>query len=135
MRIANFAKLAAAVGVASALLSGSAYADGAKVTSLLTKPLPEYPGKEATIVKVEYPPGHVDTAHRHDAHVLVYVLEGTVEMQVKGGKPIVLNAGDTFYENPTDVHPLGRNVSNTKPATLIVFFVKKENAPLVLPPT
>jgi quercetin dioxygenase-like cupin family protein len=140
MRIDNFVRLVATVGVVTALFSGSLYANdveksGAKVTSLMQKALPDYPGKEGVVARVEFPPGHVDGAHRHDAHVFVYVLEGTVEMQVEGGKPVMLNAGDTFYENPQDVHPIGRNVSNTKSAKLIVFFVKNQNAPLALPPT
>lgn len=132
MRVDNFVSLIATVGVATVLASGSLYANEAKVTSLMQKALPDYPGKEAVVVRVEYAPGHVDAPHRHDAHVFVYVLEGEVEMQVKGSAPVMLHAGDTFYENPQDVHPVGRNVSKTKPAKLLVFFVKKQNAPLVL---
>jgi quercetin dioxygenase-like cupin family protein len=140
MRIDNFVGFVTAVGVVTTLLSGSLHANdadesGAKVTSLMQKALPDYPGKEGVVARIEFPPGHVDGAHRHDAHVFVYVLEGTVEMQVEGGKAVMLNAGDTFYENPQDVHPVGRNVSKTKPAQLLVFFVKNQNAPLVLPPT
>jgi quercetin dioxygenase-like cupin family protein len=140
MRIDIFVGLVATVGVVTALFPGSLCANdvkksGAKVTSLMQKALPDYPGKEGVVARVEFPPGHVDGAHRHDAHVFVYVLEGTVEMQVEGGKPVMLNAGDTFYENPQDVHPIGRNVSNTKSAKFIVFFVKNQNAPLALPPT
>lgn len=140
MRVDKLVRLVATVGVVTALSPGSPFASGAevsgaKVTSLMQKALLDYPGKEGVVARVVYPPGHVDGAHRHDAHVFVYVLEGTVEMQLEGGKPVVLNAGDTFYENPQDVHPIGRNLSNTKSATLIVFFVKNQNAPLVLPST
>jgi quercetin dioxygenase-like cupin family protein len=84
---------------------------------------------------VEFAPGHVDLPHRHDAHVLVYVLEGSIGMQVTGGEPVVLKPGDMFYENPQAVHPVGRNVSKTKPAKFLVFFVKNQNTPPVLPAT
>ena len=120
--------------VAALFASSDAYADGAKVTTLMRQPLPDYPGKEAVLAAVEYAPGHDDAAHRHPGHVFVYVVEGAVEMQVQGGELRTLKSGDTFYENPNDTHGVGRNVSKTKPAKLLVFFVKDQNAPLVLPP-
>jgi quercetin dioxygenase-like cupin family protein len=101
---------------------------------VLRQPLSDYPGKEGVLVEVEFAPGHVDEAHRHPAHVFVYVLEGTVEMQMKGGELRTLKPGDTSYKNPKDTHPVGRNVSGTEPAKLLVFFVTDRNAPLVLPP-
>ena len=107
----------------------------AKVKELTRKALPDLPGKEGLVLLVEFGPGHVDPPHRHDAHVFVYLLEGSVEMQVAGGKPVILKPGDTFYENPKDVHPVGRNLSKTQPAKLLVFFVKNEKTPPVLPPT
>jgi quercetin dioxygenase-like cupin family protein len=124
--------------IAALLLSGNVYADGAdsgaKVTTLMRQALPDYPGKEGVLVTVEFAPGHVDAAHRHPGHVFVYVLEGSVEMQMEGGELYTLKPGDTFYENPKDTHPVGRNVSKTEPAKLLVFFVTDENVPLVLPP-
>jgi quercetin dioxygenase-like cupin family protein len=136
MHIGTFAGLTAIIGAVFALsTSGNTYADDAKVTPLMEKAFPELPGKEGLVLMVEFGPGHVDTPHRHDAHVFVYVLEGSIEMQVAGGKPVILNPGDTFYENPQDVHPLGRNLSKTKPAKFLVFFVKNQNTPPVLPAT
>src|SRR5918992_1967644 len=117
--------------VATLLVSGDVYADaahaGAKVTTLMRLPLADHPGKEGLLVTVEFAPGHVDAAHRHPGHVFVYVLEGTVEMQMEGGKLHTLKPGDTFYENPKDTHPVGRNVSKTEPAKLLVFFVTEQN--------
>jgi quercetin dioxygenase-like cupin family protein len=107
---------------------------GAKVTPRMRQPLPDQPGKEGVLVTVEFPPGHVDAPHRHPGHVFVYVLEGSVEMQMEDGELQTLRRGDTFYENPKDVHPVGRNVSKTEPAKLLVFFVTEKNTPLVLPP-
>ena len=141
MRIKKLVGLTLAVGAAIVfVVSGTLYAggsepSGAKVTTLMQKPLPDLPGKEFLIRMIEFAPGHIDTAHRHDAHVFVYVLEGTIEMQVKDGQPVTLKAGGTFYENPDDVHPLGRNLSKTRPAKFLVFFVKDQNTPAVLPVT
>jgi len=105
----------------------------ASVTSLTSKDLPEFPGKEALMITVEYPPGSVDPIHRHNAHAFVYVLEGSIIMQVKGGKEVTLTAGQTFYEGPDDVHVVGRNASSTKPAKFVVFFIKDKGAPVLVP--
>jgi len=95
-----------------------------KVTPLMTKPLPDYPGKEVVVLNVEYPPGGADPVHRHDANAFVYVLEGTIVMGVKGGKAVTLHAGETFYEGPEDIHTIGRNASSTKSARFVVFLLK-----------
>ena len=108
-------------------------AQQAKITPLLSKDLIGIPGKEATMITVEFAPGEVDAVHRHNAHVFVYVLEGTVVMQVKGGKELTLRPGDTFYESPQDIHVVGRNASKTEPAKFLVFFVKDKGAPLLVP--
>jgi quercetin dioxygenase-like cupin family protein len=105
----------------------------ASVTSLTSKDLPETPGKEALMITVDYPPGTVDPIHRHNAHAFVYVLEGSIIMQVKGGKEVTLTPGQTFYEGPDDVHVVGRNASSTKPAKFVVFFIKDKGAPVLVP--
>ena len=105
----------------------------AAVTSLASKDLPEFPGKEALMILVEYPPGSVDPIHRHNAHAFIYVLEGSIIMQVKGGKEVTLTPGQTFYEGPDDVHVVGRNASSTKPAKFVVFFIKDKGAPVLMP--
>jgi quercetin dioxygenase-like cupin family protein len=104
-----------------------------KVTTLMRQPLRDHPGKEGVLVAVAFAPGHVDEAHRHPGHAFVYVLEGSVEMQMEGGDLYTLTAGDAFYEDPKDTHSVGRNASETEPAKLLVFFVADQNAPLVLP--
>lgn len=105
----------------------------AAVTSLTSKDLREFPGKEALMITVEYPPGAVDPIHRHNAHAFIYVLEGSIIMQVKGGKEVTLTPGQTFYEGPDDVHVVGKNASSTKPAKFVVFFVKDKGAPVLVP--
>ena len=105
----------------------------ASVTPLTSKDLPDLPGKEALMITVEYPPGSVDPIHRHNAHAFVYVLEGSIIMQVKGGKEVTLTPGQTFYEGPNDVHVVGKNASSTKPAKFVVFFIKDKGAPVLVP--
>jgi len=105
----------------------------AAVTSLTSKDLPEFPGKEVLMITVDYPPGSMDPIHRHNAHAFIYVLEGSIVMQVKGGKEVTVTAGQTFYEGPDDVHVVGKNASSTKPAKFVVFFVKDKGAPVVTP--
>ena len=115
------------------LITGTLMAQEAKVTQLLSKDLTNLPGKEGLMITVEYPPGSSDPIHRHNAHGFVYVLEGSVVMQVKGGKEVTLTPGQTFYEGPDDVHVVGRNASQTKPAKFVVFFVKDKGAPVLVP--
>jgi quercetin dioxygenase-like cupin family protein len=105
----------------------------AKVTPLLSEDLTGIPGKEGLMITVEYPPGSSDPIHRHNAAAFVYVLEGSIVMQVRGGKEVTLTPGETFYEGPSDVHLVGRNASQTKPAKFVVFLVKDKGAPVLVP--
>ncbi len=103
------------------------------VAPLMLKDLADYPGKEMLMITVDYPPGAVEPIHRHEAHAFVYVLEGSIIMQVKGGKEVTLTPGQTFYESPGDVHTVGRNASTTKPAKFLVILLKKEGVDVLLP--
>jgi quercetin dioxygenase-like cupin family protein len=105
----------------------------ATVRSLMARDLAGNPAKELLMIAVEYPPGSVDPVHRHNAQAVVYVLEGTIVMQVKGGTPVTLAPGETFYEGPDDVHIVGRNASQSAPARLLVFLVKDKGAPVLTP--
>src|SRR6516165_11335787 len=109
--------------------SSSENPQGAKEIPLMTKTLPDVPGKEGLVETVLIFPGAVVPAHRHNADVVAYVLEGSIITQVKGGKPQTVHPGDVFYESPTDIHVDSRNASKTQPAKLLVFFVKKVGAP------
>jgi quercetin dioxygenase-like cupin family protein len=112
---------------------GDTHAPEATVLSLISKDLAGDPARELSMFTVEYPPGSVDPVHTHHAQALVYVLEGTIVMQVKGGTPVTLAPGQTFYEGPDDVHIVGRNASPTVPAKFLVFLVKDKGAPLLTP--
>lgn len=104
-----------------------------KVTPLMTKDLVGLTGKEATMLTVEYAPGAASAKHRHNANTFVYVLEGSIVMQVEGGKEVTLGPGQTFYESPSDIHSVSRNASATQPAKFLVFFVKEKDAPASVP--
>ena len=126
----RFTKLILAL---ACLMSGALVAQEAKVTPLLSKELTNLPGKEGLMITVVYPPGSSDPIHRHNAHAFVYVLEGSIVMQVRGGKEVTLTPGQTFYEGPSDVHVVGRNASQSKPAKFVVFLVKDKGAPVLVP--
>ncbi|HEY2013952.1 MAG TPA: cupin domain-containing protein [Bryobacteraceae bacterium] len=115
------------------LIAGTLMAQDAQVTQLMSKDLADCPGKEGLTITVVYPPGASDPIHRHNAHAFVYVLEGSVVMQVKGGKEVTLTPGQSFYEGPNDIHTVGRNASTTKPAKFVVFLVKDKGAPVLVP--
>jgi quercetin dioxygenase-like cupin family protein len=115
------------------LIASTLIAQDAQVTPLMSKDLAGFPGKEGLMITVVYPPGASDPIHRHNAHAFVYVLEGSVVMQVKGGKEITLSPGQSFYEGPNDIHTVGRNASTTKPAKFIVVLLKDKGAPVLLP--
>jgi quercetin dioxygenase-like cupin family protein len=115
------------------LIAGALIAQDAQVTPLMSKDLADFPGKEGLMITVVYPPGASDPIHRHNAHAFVYVLEGSIVMQVKGGKEVTLTPGQSFYEGPNDIHVVGRNASTTKPAKFVVFLVKNKDAPVLVP--
>jgi len=126
-------RIVALVAVLLGAVGGRLTAQEAEVKPLMTKELPDLPGKEALMITVDYPPGSKDAVHRHNAHAFIYVLEGSIVMQLKGGKPVTLTAGQTFYEGPEDIHVVGRNASTTKAARFLVLFVKNQGAPVLVP--
>lgn len=103
------------------------------VTALFTQALVDAPGKEVLMLKVTYPPGGADPVHRHDAHGFIYVLDGEIVMGVRGGQEVHLKPGETFYEGPHDVHTVGRNASQTRPASFVVMLIKQQGVQPVLP--
>jgi quercetin dioxygenase-like cupin family protein len=117
----------------ASLIASTLIGQDAQVTPLMSKDLADFPGKEGLMITVVYPPGAADPIHRHNAHAYVYVLEGSIVMQVKGGKEVTLTPGQTFYEGPNDIHTVGRNASTTKPAKFVVFLVKDKGAPVLVP--
>ena len=115
------------------VMTVTAMAQEPKVTSLMSKELPESPGREALMITVEHAPGGSSAIHRHNAHAFVYVLEGSVVMQLKGGQQVTLTTGQSFYEGPDDVHVIDQNASSTQPAKFLVVLIKDKGAPAVVP--
>src|SRR6516165_8375485 len=105
----------------------------ADVKEIMSKPFTDIPGKEGLVLTVTYPPGGADEIHRHDAHAFVYVLEGSVVMQLRGAESVTLKPGEGFYEGPNDIHIVGRNASDSQPAKFVVFLVKKQGVPVFIP--
>jgi quercetin dioxygenase-like cupin family protein len=115
------------------LMASTVMAQQPDVVTVMSKDLTDFPGKEVVMITVEFPPGGSDPIHRHNAHGFIYVLEGSVVMQVKGGTEVTLTPGQTFYEGPDDVHVVGRNASTTRPAKLLAILVKDKGAPILVP--
>ena len=121
------------LSVSQCLISSTVMAQEPKVTSLMSKDLKDFPGKELLMITVEHAPGGSSSIHRHNAHAMLYVLEGSVVQQVKGGKEVTLTPGQTFYEGPDDIHVVDRNASKTQPAKFVVFLIKDKGAPALVP--
>jgi len=99
----------------------------------MEKDLSDFPGREAVVYQVTYPPGTSNPPHRHDGHVFLHLLEGELQVQVKGGELVTLAPGETYYESPTDVHVVSRNPSATAPARAMVFMIHIKGAPMTRP--
>jgi quercetin dioxygenase-like cupin family protein len=123
----------AALTLSLALAGATLVAEDGAVRSLLSKDLSGVPGREISMITVDYPPGGSTPMHTHSAQSMVYVLEGSIVMQVKGGAPMTLGPGQTYYEGPDDVHVVSRNASKTAPAKYVVFLVKQKGAPILTP--
>ncbi len=127
-------KTAAAAVIASLLLAGAA--QGAETPAspvLMMKDLLAAPGKEVRVLSLTSAPGAASAAHRHNAQVFVYLLSGSMIMQVKGQPPVTLLPGQTFYEAPSDIHVVSRNASQTEPAKFLVFMILDKGAPVSAP--
>ena len=125
--------IALAGTVACLLTVGRLHAQEPAVAPLMNRVLADIPGKEVLMITVEFPPSGADPVHRHNAHGFIYVLEGSIVMQVRGGREVTLNPGQTFYEGPGDIHTVGRNASRTRPARFLVFLLKDTDSPPVIP--
>ncbi|SDD54454.1 Cupin domain-containing protein [Dyadobacter soli] len=93
--------------------------------------MPGLEGKEVRMGIVTYAPGEVSPPHRHPIAIFGYVLEGEIEITFEGEKTIK-KKGDPFYEQPEGLHNGTRNLSKTKPAKLLVYFLGDEGKPLLV---
>jgi len=131
-KVASWLALAAAAWLLPlGLVSDASTVRKATITPLLTTVLSHDESKELSLITVEYPPGGSTPAHTHHAQALLYVLEGSIVMQVRGGASVTLSPGQTWYEGPDDVHVVSRNASSSRPAKYVVFMVKDKGAPIL----
>jgi quercetin dioxygenase-like cupin family protein len=116
--------------LAGALANLNASPSAKKSTTLLTDPLPKLDGKEVVMLTVDVPPGGTSPPHRHNGHVYVYVLEGSMVMKTRDGPETTVRAGQSFVERPQDIHMVSRNPSATAPARFLAVIVKDVGAPV-----
>ena len=122
-------KLSTTIATLALLLcSAVTHAQGTAVSSLFQTDVADVTNQEIVVLEVTYPPGNKSSSHRHNAHTVVYVLEGTVMMAVEGGPTVTLGPGEVFYERPEDIHTVSTNASDTEPAKILVFFLKEKGA-------
>ena len=130
LRMRTAALMCAATILLASMAVAAAAPGDAVVVSLIAEQLADTPGEELDMITVEYPPGGSSPPHRHDAYVLVYVLKGSLQMQVRGQKLVTLKAGESFLERPDDIHEVSRNASRTRPAKFLVVALKDAGKPL-----
>lgn len=82
------------------------------------------PGHEAVQVRVAFEPGAALGYHTHPGEEITYVLEGSVEYQVKGKPSVTLNAGDALFIPAGTVHA-ARNVGSVRSSGLATYVVEK----------
>lgn len=108
-------------------------APAAASPGLMSRDVIGLPGKEVVVAAIPSPPGQISPPHRHNAQVFVYILQGTMIMQVKGGPRMTLGAGQVFYESPSDIHTVSANASKTEPAKFLAILIKDKGKPAVFP--
>jgi quercetin dioxygenase-like cupin family protein len=126
-------KTTAALVLSLSLAGSMLPAQTDSVKTLMSQDLSGVPGREVSMITVDYAPGASTPAHTHHAQALVYVLEGSIVMQAKGKEPVTLTKGQTWSEGPDDVHLVSRNASDSAPAKYLVFMVKQKGAPILTP--
>jgi quercetin dioxygenase-like cupin family protein len=95
---------------------------GERVTPVLH--FPSRDGLVVEAIRIDYEPGGFTRGtHRHPAGAYVYVIDGSVMFGLDNREPIMLEAGESFYEPPGAVHSVSRNASQESTASLIAFFV------------
>ena len=113
----------------SSVLADAPASKISKVTVVYRHELPNVPGKSIVGVLVEYGPGGYSPGHTHPKSAFIYatVLEGAIKSQVNNGPVTTYTAGQSFSENPGDIHRVSANASETQPAKLLAVFVVDTN--------
>ena len=127
-----------AASAAAALMAGSALAiqpmpvsaTGVTRTDLQRHDL-SIPGREAVQTRVEIAPGVTAPWHAHPGEEIIYVLEGSLEYQLKDQPPVTLWPGDVLFV-PTGVPHTAKNVGTDNGVELATYVVEKDKPLLSL---
>jgi quercetin dioxygenase-like cupin family protein len=103
-----------------------------KAKELLQKDLNAYTGGDfvLSVGEITIAPGARGSRHRHPGPTFVYVLEGAVEVKLEGVPAKVYRAGQTFYEDPHQLHISTNNVGKAEPARILVYHLSHKGEPL-----
>jgi len=107
---------------------------GVTVRPIMQHEMPDAPGKQISMVVVEFAPGAGNSPHRHPGSTVAYVLEGSVVSEVDPDKPVTYHAGQSWYELPMHTHRMARNASKTRPAKILAVLISDKGQELVQPP-
>ncbi len=85
---------------------------------------------EVTVLVVRVPPGGSTGWHKHPVPVYAYMLEGTLNVEIKGTQTCAFKKGDAILEVMNTLHN-GYN-SGSETATLVVFYSGAVGVPNVV---
>jgi quercetin dioxygenase-like cupin family protein len=131
----RLASMLAFLILALALPGRTTSQEGFKANTLLQKDISSYAGGDLllSVGEITLAPGATGTKHRHPGPTFVYVLEGAVEVELEGVPAKVYHAGETFYEDPHQLHISAKNVSTNAPARILAYHLSHKGEPLTTP--
>ena len=120
------------VGLVIVLVSGSTVKAQDPLTSgtiLQRTELAVAEGLEAILVLRDVPPGAESGRHTQSGTEIVYILEGSVVLQVEGKPDLKVATGEAFTTSRGEVHNV-KNGSDKEPVRALAFYVAKKGASL-----
>ncbi len=81
-------------------------------------------GTEAILVLRDLPPGGESGKHTQSGNEIVYILEGSVILEVQGKPAATLKTGEAFQTVASEVHNV-KNASGSAHAKALAFYVAK----------
>ena len=91
------------LGSSAAMLLPVASQGGIKRTDLQQHDL-AIPGREVLQVRVDLAPGVAFGRHRHPGEEIVYVIEGELQYEIEGRRPVTLKAGEVLFIPDGAIH-------------------------------
>ena len=124
--------LATSILIAAPLAAATPQQTGVKRTDLQRHDL-SIDNRETVQARIDIAPGATANWHRHPGEEVIYVLEGTLEYQLEGSRPVILRPGEVLFV-PAGVAHKAHNPGATNGAELATYIVEK-GKPLVVPAT